>query len=394
MIISESVIGAISYSDMKQERDWSDQLIGQLGVLTEMFANALTRKQTEKELHESEERYRALVNESPVAILVIQDGRFIFSNSAGLRLLGCSDQKDFVGRPALDFIPPTLRELMVQRLERLAQGESNLPVEIELLKTDGKIIEVETTSVPIQIGGNPAGLIICNEITQRKQAEMALLKSQENFRNLAGKLLSVQEAERRRLAREMHDDLTQHLAVLAIDIGKMERKFQDSEDPVLETLRSIRERLVNLSEDVHAISRQLHPSIIEDLGLVDAIQSECRTFTRREGIAVDYRTESMPPRISADVAICIYRIVQEGLRNVAKHADTTQLQISLTGKDDSIHLTIKDQGVGFDPKEMKKKLGLGHVSMQERVRLIQGDISIESQPGKGTVINVRAPADP
>ncbi len=90
-------------------------------------------------------------------------------------------------------------------------------------------------------------------------------------------------------------------------------------------------------------------------------------------------------------AICIYRIVQEGLRNVAKHSDATQLQISLTGKDDSIHLTIKDQGAGFDPKEMKKKLGLGLVSMQERVRLIQGDISIESQPGKGTVINVHAP---
>jgi PAS domain S-box-containing protein len=352
------------------------------------------RKQTEKELHESEERYRSLVNESPAAILVFQDGHFIFTNPAGLRLLGCSDLKDFVGRPALDFIPPTLRDPMVQRMENLAQGESNPTVEIELLKTDGTIISVETTSVPIQIGGNPAGLIICNDITQRKLAEMELLKSQENFRNLAGKLLSVQEAERRRLAREMHDDLTQHLAVLAIEIGKMERKFQDSEDPVLETLRSIRERLVNLSGDVHAISRQLHPSIIDDLGLVDAIKSECRTFTRREGIAVDYRSESMPPRISADVAICIYRIVQEGLRNVAKHADTTQLQISLTGKDDSIHLTIKDQGVGFDPKEIKKKLGLGHVSMQERVRLIQGDISIESRPGKGTVINVRAPADP
>jgi len=352
------------------------------------------RKQTEKELYESEERYRSLVNESPAAILVFQDGHFIFTNPAGLRLLGCSDLKDFVGRPALDFIPPTLRDPMVQRMENLAQGESNPTVEIELLKTDGTIISVETTSVPIQIGGNPAGLIICNDITQRKLAEMELLKSQENFRNLAGKLLSVQEAERRRLAREMHDDLTQHLAVLAIEIGKMERKFQDSEDPVLETLRSIRERLVNLSGDVHAISRQLHPSIIDDLGLVDAIKSECRTFTRREGIAIDYSTESMPPRIPEDVAICIYRIVQEGLRNVAKHADTTQLQISLTGKDDSIHLTIKDQGVGFDPKEIKKKLGLGHVSMQERVRLIQGDISIESRPGKGTVINVRAPADP
>ena len=156
-------------------------------------------------------------------------------------------------------------------------------------------------------------------------------------------------------------------------------------------LQSVRERLVTLSGDIHAISRQLHPSIIEDLGLVDAVKSECSSFTQREGIAVDYQTANMPPDIPADVAICIYRIVREGLRNVAKHSGTTQVMVSLTGKDDSIHLNIKDQGAGFDPKEAEKKLGLGLVSMQERVRLIQGDISIESQPGKGTVINVRAP---
>ena len=230
-----------------------------------------------------------------------------------------------------------------------------------------------------------------DRITQRKKTEIELLKSREDFRSLAGKLLSVQESERRMLAREMHDDLTQRLAVLAIDIGKIERDFQDTENPVFETLQRVREGLVHLSGDIHAISRQLHPSILEDLGLVDAVKSECSNFTQREGIAVDYLAESVPPGIPADVAICIYRIVQEGLRNVAKHAGTTQLQVSLTGKDDSIHLMIKDQGAGFDPKKIEKKLGLGLVSMQERVRLIRADISIDSHPGKGTVINVRAP---
>jgi PAS domain S-box-containing protein len=232
---------------------------------------------------------------------------------------------------------------------------------------------------------------IFGNVLARKQTEEALLKSQEDFRDLAGKMLSVQESERRLLAREMHDDLTQRLAVLAIDIGKIEQHYQDIEDPFLETLRSVRESLVNISGDIHAISRQLHPSIIEDLGLVDAIRSECNNFTRREGIAVNYYTESVPSGIPADVAICIYRIVQEGFRNIAKHSGTTQLQMSLTGKDDSIRLTIKDEGAGFDPEEAEKKLGIGLVSMQERVRLIQGDISIASQPGKGTVINVRAP---
>ena len=390
MIIGDSVIGAISYSDMKQEREWSDQLISQIGVLTEMFANALKRKQTEKELHESEERYRSLVNESPAAILVIQDGHFIFSNPAGLRLLGFSDLAEIVGRPALNVVPPAFHELAVQRMESLVQEESNPTVEFELLKIDGTTVAVETTSVPIQINGQPAGLVICNDITQRKKSQEALLKSREDFRNLAGKLLSVQESERRRLAREMHDDLTQRLAVLAIDIGKIEQDFQDTEDPVVGNLQSIRESLVSLSGDIHAISRQLHPSILEDLGLVDAVKSECISFSRREGIAVDFHNEGVPPKISPDVAICIYRIVQEGLRNVAKHSGATQLQISLIGKDDSIHLTIKDQGAGFDLKETKKKLGLGLVSMQERTRLIQGNISIESRPGKGTVINVRA----
>ena len=239
-------------------------------------------------------------------------------------------------------------------------------------------------------------LLLINRVRRRRaerelqRAHNSLLNSQEDFRNLAGKLLSAQESERRRLARELHDDLTQRLAVLAIDIGKIERDFQDTEDPVVEHLQRVREGLVNLSGDIHAISRQLHPSILEDLGLVDAVKSECNNFTRREGIVVDYHTEDVPPGIPADVAICIYRVVQEGLRNVAKHSGATQLQISLTGKDDSIHLTIKDQGAGFDLKETEKKLGLGLVSMQERVRLILGNISIESRPGKGTVINVRA----
>lgn len=234
--------------------------------------------------------------------------------------------------------------------------------------------------------------------SRRRRAELelqrvhhALLESQEEFRELAGKLLSAQESERRKLAREIHDDLTQRLAVLGIDIGKIERNFQDTTDPIFEMIQTVREGMMDLFRDIHAISRQLHPSILEDLGLVDAIKSECISFSQREGIAVDFSAESVPPGISADVAISIYRIVQEGLRNIAKHADTTQSQVALTCRDDSIQLTIKDHGAGFNPNEMAGKPGLGLVSMQERVRLIQGNISIESRPGKGTVINVRVP---
>jgi signal transduction histidine kinase len=236
------------------------------------------------------------------------------------------------------------------------------------------------------------------EVKERTRAEDALRasrdwlrKSQEEYRVLAGKLLSAQEAERRVLAREMHDDLTQRLAVLAIDAGKLEMQIESTPGPIRDKLREMKEGMVKLSADVHAISRQLHPSILDDLGLVDAIKSECDNFTQREGIVVTYRPKGIPPTVPRDIAVCIYRIIQEGLRNIAKHAQASKAQISLVDKDDSIHLSIKDTGIGFDPTQVKKKTGLGLASMEERVRLIQGDFSIQSKRGQGTVIRVRAP---
>jgi len=229
------------------------------------------------------------------------------------------------------------------------------------------------------------------EIETRKRTEEALRESKEEFRTLAGRLLTAQEAERSLLAREMHDDLTQRLAVLSIEAGKLEQQLQSSRSPASAKLGEMRQQMVKLSSDVHAISRQLHPSILDDLGLVDAIKSECNNFTQREGIVVNYKPVRLPPRIPRDIALCIYRIIQEGLRNIAKHAQATEAHVSLIGKNDALHLSIKDTGIGFDPLQAKKKTSLGLASMEERVRLIQGDFSIQSKQGQGTVIRVRAP---
>ncbi|MCP4397913.1 MAG: hypothetical protein GY801_11535, partial [bacterium] len=166
---------------------------------------------------------------------------------------------------------------------------------------------------------------------RRRRAEEAFRKSQEDYRSLAGKLLSVQETERRRLAREMHDDLTQRLAIQAIEIGTLEQQLPDVREPVSARLRAMQAEMVKLSEDVHAISRQLHPSILDDLGLVDAIRSECLRFTRQEGIVVHYTPEDVSSTIPGDVALCLYRILQEGLRNIVKHARAKEAFVSLTG---------------------------------------------------------------
>ncbi len=218
-----------------------------------------------------------------------------------------------------------------------------------------------------------------------------LAKSREAMGRLTGRLLSVQEEERRRLARELHDDLTQRLAVLAIDAGKLEQQLDSAPDALREKVTQMKEQMVELSADVHDISRQLHPSIIDDLGLRQAIQAECVNFTRREGIAITYECKDIPSGIPQDVSICLFRIAQEGLRNIARHAKVKQAKVKLAGCDSCITLTIEDSGVGFDPVEGQGDSGLGLVSMEERIRLVRGKLQVKSKPGEGTVIAVTAP---
>jgi len=237
------------------------------------------------------------------------------------------------------------------------------------------------------------------DITERKRTEEALrageaaLRTSHNeLQELAGKLLTAQEEEQRRLARELHDDLTQRLAVLAIEAGKLEQQLESSRDPAVERLRRMREGIAELSADVHAIARQLHPAILDDLGLVKAIESECMNFSRwEEGIEVRFRAKDVPAALPRDVALCVYRILQSGLRNIAKHANTKKADVMLTGQNGSLLLSIRDYGIGFDPARVRGKPGLGLASMEERVRLIRGRLSIRSEPGKGTIIEVWAP---
>ena len=148
-------------------------------------------------------------------------------------------------------------------------------------------------------------------------------------------------------------------------------------------LKEMKDKLVTLSIDVHAMSRRLHPSILDDLGLPDAIASECARFQRQYSIVINFRSEHITQEIPPDVAVCLYRIAQEGLRNISKHAGATEVTISLAGTNDTIQLTIMDNGNGFDPDRVKGKEGLGLDSMKERAHLIGGSFHIKCQARTG-----------
>ena len=188
----------------------------------------------------------------------------------------------------------------------------------------------------------------------------------------------------------MHDDVTQRLAATAIFAGKFEQQFPAA-DPSREAMASLKGQLIALSDDVHRISRQLHPAILDDLGLEDALRSECDRFAEREGVVTHFHCGALPEGLPKDIALCLYRIAQEALRNVAKHAQTNRVELVLNADAEFLDLEVRDFGRGFAPEEVRCRPGLGLASMEERTRLVGGELTISSVPSQGTSLAVRIP---
>lgn len=221
------------------------------------------------------------------------------------------------------------------------------------------------------------------------RADEALAASRNETRQLAGRILTAQEDERRRIARELHDDISQRLAAGAIEAGKAEQEL--TAPPSRATLAGLKEHLIALSDDVHRLSRQLHPAILDDLGLKDALRAECDRVAERGRLAVNFRCGQLPACVPRDVALCVYRIAQEALRNAFKHAQAERVDLTLSADLEYLDLAVRDFGRGFDPAAGRRSAGVGLASMEERVRLVGGEISISSSPGQGTCIQVRVP---
>ncbi|MCK4837258.1 MAG: PAS domain-containing protein [Desulfobulbaceae bacterium] len=296
----------------------------------------------------------------------------------------------------LKFVHPDDRNDVTASIKNARHKEQPLNIKHRIVLPDGTIRIVHEQAIttfddkrkPVRMLGFVQDITEAQELLEKLSAsEKHLLQNEKDLQELAGRLLSVQEEERRRLARELHDDLAQRMALLVIEAGQLNTEECNAEAPVI--LQGLQDKLIDLSEDIHRISRQLHPSIIEDLGLVDAFRSEINNFSRLEEIPVKFEPEIGSVNPPMDIAVSLFRVTQESLRNIKKHAHAKNVTIQLAQEDGSLLLTISDDGRGFTPDIVRNLPGLGLKSMRERMRLINGSISYISRQGQGTTVQAR-----
>lgn len=215
--------------------------------------------------------------------------------------------------------------------------------------------------------------------------------TEEKMLELSKQLIEAQEQERTRIARELHDDLNQRLALLSLEVEQLGQQPPTSADEFRRRTHELRISIWLISADIHRIAYQLHPSKLDTLGLVAALRGLCNEISTRQQLCVEFTHCNVPESLSQDVELCLFRIAQEALSNVIKHSGAQEARVEVTGSAQAIHLRIADPGAGFAIEAVKKRGGLGLISMQERLRLVGGEISIKSQPLYGTQIDVNIP---
>jgi signal transduction histidine kinase len=222
------------------------------------------------------------------------------------------------------------------------------------------------------------------DVTDRKEAEQTMA-------TVSGRLIEAQEEERHRIARELHDDISQRLALLSVELQGLTEVHPKSSAELRDRAEHLLKRTSQISSDIHALSHRLHSSKLDYMGAVAAMAGFCSEITAQTGLEIDFEHIDVPGSLPQDISLCLFRVLQEGLRNAVKYSGAQHFKVELRGVPGAILLLIRDSGAGFDPEAAMKNGGLGLISMRERVSLVKGTISIASKPMVGTEIRVHIP---
>jgi PAS domain S-box-containing protein len=352
------------------------------------------RKFAEQALLESNERNQAILRALPdLMFLQTKDGVYLDYYAR--------EQKDllvppefFIGKNIREVMPSDLADRVMEAMARLDGAvetqvlEYSLEIAGEERHFEARLVSAEGDKV----------LSIVRDVTESRRAADALRESEEKLllsyresRELTARLITAQESERRRIALLLHDDLSQNIAAMGVAISRLKRKPPATDGLIAEELDRLGAQTNELTTQIRKLSHQLHPDILEHIGLVAALESEVTEFRHNERIKLEFKTAIKSGHVPLDVSVCLYRVAMEALRNVSKHSGASSASISLGEDDDYFTLEVSDSGKGFDVERAKRGSGLGLISAEERVKLLQGNFLVTSKPDGGTVLRAQIP---
>jgi PAS domain S-box-containing protein len=378
--------GVLGIASLSEESEWTSDSIIQLSILANLLAHTAERKKAREALRENEQLFQSLFKAASIGIALEDlEGRPLFVNPALCSLLGFTEE-ELCGKHCVQFSPPEDSRKDWALFEQLRTGSiDNYHLEKRYFRKDGSLIwgRLSISLLNDRASSSPLVVAMVEDITEKKVAEENLQRSESNLQNLAARLIQVQEEERHRISRELHDDIGQRLALLTIDLedlkGSLAKAGQDSN---CQLVSGLQRRTDELATDVHNLSGDLHSSKLQFLGLPSAIRELCTRISAQQNIRIDLRIEELPKDFSPDMALCFFRVAQEALNNMVKHSHAQDAFVELTQTRGAIVLKVRDFGVGFDARA--PHAGIGFSSMRERLRMFGGELVVESIPGNGT----------
>jgi len=343
------------------------------------------RKLAEEAVRESDSRYRRIIETTNEGVWLLDANLHTsYVNRQMAEMIGY-EPGQMTGRSVFNFYFPEDIAYKKEILERRQQGVRE-QIEERFRRRDGSELWVRLAAIPVykDNGEFDGALAMVSDITERKRTEDALSA-------VSRRLIQAQEQERSRIARELHDDIGQRLAMLAMQLQELHLNSPDLPPEVRSHTGELWKRTNEIATDIQSLSHELHSSKLQYLGIAAAIRGFCREFSAQQNVEIDFQNHDLPSHLPPDTSLCLFRVLQEALHNSAKHSGVRHFEVRLWGASGEIHLTVSDSGSGFDSAVANEARGLGLISMEERLKALNGTLSIESQPKRGTTIRARVP---
>jgi PAS domain S-box-containing protein len=349
------------------------------------------RKRAEEALQQSEALFRSLTESTTAWVYVFQNRRLCYVNEAAERGMGYAREELL----ALTFEQLVHPDELAWHKERIAAHRAGREVptnfEARALTKTGEVRWLAVATKPIEYQGAPATLNTAFDITDRKRAEEQLKISEQQLHQLAGYLQTIREEERTSIAREIHDELGQAMTAMKMDLSWLTKRVPEDQTPIQERLKGMIELVSDTITTVRRLATQLRPGILDDLGLQAALEWQAQEFQTRTGIGCDFVAEADVSALAPERATAIFRICQEALTNVARHAEATQVHIRLWEGQQQLRLEVQDNGRGISTSETAHPRSFGLLGMQERAFLLGGEFQLTGRPNQGTTVTARIP---